>query len=62
LLPHVDDVLEEFAGKVEEYRAGNPNLLGLFIGQVMRRTGGTADPQAVRELLLEKLGPAGGHP
>lgn len=62
LLPHVDDVLGEFAGKVEEYRAGNPNLLGLFMGQVMRRTGGTADPQAVRELLLEKLGPAEGHP
>lgn len=56
LLPHVDAALEAFPDKVEAYRAGNTNLLGLFMGQVMKRTGGTADPQAVRELLAERLG------
>ncbi|HSG50264.1 MAG TPA: glutamine--tRNA ligase/YqeY domain fusion protein [Longimicrobiales bacterium] len=55
LAPVVDEVLREFATKVAEYRAGNRNLLGLFMGQVMRRTGGSADPAVLRELLSARL-------
>ena len=55
LLPVVDEVLSAFPDKVEAWRAGNANLIGLFMGQVMQRTGGTADPASVRELLLERL-------
>jgi len=50
-----DEVLSAFPDKVEAWRAGNANLIGLFMGQVMQRTGGTADPASVRELLLERL-------
>jgi glutaminyl-tRNA synthetase len=51
----VAEVLERNSGKVEEYRAGKTGLLGFFIGQVMGRTGGRANPAVVRELVLESL-------
>ncbi|MFQ6676245.1 MAG: hypothetical protein ACE5LH_07870, partial [Fidelibacterota bacterium] len=34
---------------------GNKNLLGYFMGQVMKKTGGKSDPQVVRSLLVEFL-------
>ncbi|UCC24463.1 MAG: glutamine--tRNA ligase/YqeY domain fusion protein [Gemmatimonadales bacterium] len=55
LIPVVEAVLSEFAEKAAEFRAGNRNLFGLFMGQVMRRSGGKADPALVRELLTERL-------
>ena len=48
-------VLAESAAEVESFRAGKESLLGWFVGQVMRRTGGKADPKRTRELLLEQL-------
>ncbi|MHC4830329.1 MAG: glutamine--tRNA ligase/YqeY domain fusion protein, partial [Planctomycetota bacterium] len=57
LQPLVDAVLAENAAKVEQYRAGNPKLMGFFLGQIMRRTGGSADPKLTRELLEAALGP-----
>ena len=41
--------------KVEEYRGGNRNLMGLFVGEVMKATRGAADPRTVRELLSQRL-------
>lgn len=55
LTPIVDDVLLKFNDKVEEYRKGKKGLLGLFVGEVMKRSKGKADPKVVNELLLEKL-------
>ncbi|MEJ2540114.1 MAG: glutamine--tRNA ligase/YqeY domain fusion protein [Gemmatimonadota bacterium] len=55
LHPVVAQVLEDFPDKVTEYRAGNTNLFGLFMGQVMRRSGGKADPTLVRSLLTDAL-------
>ncbi|MEZ4472618.1 MAG: glutamine--tRNA ligase/YqeY domain fusion protein [bacterium] len=51
----VDAVIAASAGQVERYRAGNTGLLGFFIGQVMKATGGRADPAATRALLTERL-------
>lgn len=51
----VDAVLAQNAGKVAEYRAGRKGLTGFFTGQVMKQTGGRADPKLVAELLAEKL-------
>ncbi len=51
----VDAVLARFPEKVEEYRAGKTGLLGMFMGQVMKESGGTADPQATRAILHKKL-------
>ncbi|HEY2937083.1 MAG TPA: Asp-tRNA(Asn)/Glu-tRNA(Gln) amidotransferase subunit GatB [Gaiellaceae bacterium] len=53
--PIVDEVLAANAGQVEAYRGGKEGLLGFFVGQVMKRTEGKASPQAVNELLREKL-------
>jgi aspartyl-tRNA(Asn)/glutamyl-tRNA(Gln) amidotransferase subunit B len=55
LEPIVDEVLAANPGEVESYRGGKEGLLGFFVGQVMKRTGGKASPQAVNELLREKL-------
>ena len=51
----VDEVMAANPGQVEEYRAGKDKLLGFFVGQIMRKTKGQADPKALNELLKEKL-------
>ena len=48
-------VLSESPNEVASFSAGKESLLGWFVGQVMRRTGGKADPKRTRELLLEML-------
>jgi aspartyl-tRNA(Asn)/glutamyl-tRNA(Gln) amidotransferase subunit B len=53
--PLIDEVLAEHPGQVEAYRSGKEGLLGFFVGQVMRRTNGKADPKLVNERLREKL-------
>jgi glutaminyl-tRNA synthetase len=56
LAPAVDAVLAANAGKADEYRAGKTGLMGFFVGQVMRQSGGKANPEVVRALLEERLG------
>ena len=51
----VADVIAANAPKVEAYRGGRTGLLGFFVGQVMARTGGRANPQVVGELLKQRL-------
>lgn len=51
----VDEVLARNADKVAEYRSGKDKLLGFFVGQVMKSTGGKANPQAVNDILRAKL-------
>ena len=41
--------------KVEEFRGGKDKLIGWFVGQVMKQTGGKANPGMVNELLRNKL-------
>ena len=47
--------MDENPGKVAEYRGGKKGLSGFFTGQVMRRSGGQADPQRVAELMVRVL-------
>jgi aspartyl-tRNA(Asn)/glutamyl-tRNA(Gln) amidotransferase subunit B len=54
--PVIDRVLAGNPGQVEQYRGGKEGLLGFFVGQVMKETGGTADARVVNERLREKLG------
>ena len=42
--------------QLEQYRAGKTNLFGYFVGQVMKATGGQANPQKLNDLLKEELG------
>ena len=51
----VDEIIAKNPDKVEQAKA-KPTLLGWFVGQVMKATGGKANPQAVNELLKAKLG------
>ncbi|MBZ6074742.1 Asp-tRNA(Asn)/Glu-tRNA(Gln) amidotransferase subunit GatB [Microvirga puerhi] len=51
----IDAVIDANPDKVEQTKA-KPTLLGWFVGQVMKQTGGKANPQAVNELLKAKLG------
>ena len=57
--PIVEQVLEANPDKVEEYRGGRKGLLGFFVGQVMRESGGTASPELVQELVRERLDSSG---
>lgn len=51
----IDDVMAANADKVAEYRSGKDKLFGFFVGQVMKASGGKANPAAVNELLKKKL-------
>ncbi|HLM38684.1 MAG TPA: Asp-tRNA(Asn)/Glu-tRNA(Gln) amidotransferase subunit GatB [Microvirga sp.] len=51
----IDAVIAANPDKVEQAKA-KPTLLGWFVGQVMKQTGGKANPQAVNEILKAKLG------
>ncbi|MDA2934548.1 Asp-tRNA(Asn)/Glu-tRNA(Gln) amidotransferase subunit GatB [Acidobacteria bacterium AH-259-D05] len=51
----VEHVLESNPKQVEAYRAGKTGLLGFFMGQVMKETGGQANPQMVTQMLQVKL-------
>jgi glutaminyl-tRNA synthetase len=55
----VDEVLRANPDKVDQYRAGKTGLLGFFTGQVMRSSGGKANPQVIQELLGVRLGTGG---
>jgi len=55
LRSQIEAVLSESPSEVASYKSGKESLLGWFVGQVMRRTGGKADPKRTRELLLELL-------
>ncbi len=51
----VDEIIAANPGQVEKAKA-KPNLAGWFVGQVMKASGGKANPQAVQELVRSKLG------
>ncbi len=51
----VDDVIAANEGQVSAYRGGNDKLFGFFVGQVMKASGGKANPKIVNEQLKLKL-------
>ncbi|MBU1211966.1 MAG: Asp-tRNA(Asn)/Glu-tRNA(Gln) amidotransferase subunit GatB [Alphaproteobacteria bacterium] len=51
----VDEVIAANPDKVEAVKA-KPTMIGFFVGQVMKASGGKANPQAVNEILKKKLG------
>jgi glutaminyl-tRNA synthetase len=53
--PIVDEVIDANAKKADEYRQGKTGLLGFFVGQVMRQSGGSANPELVSRLVRERL-------
>ena len=55
LEPVVEQVIAANPGQVNDYRAGKEKLLGFFVGQVMKQTGGKANPALLQEMVKNKL-------
>ena len=53
--PIIAEVIEKNPDNVEKFKAGNTKLLGFFVGQVLKATGGKANPQVVNKLVAEAL-------
>jgi len=51
----INKVVSENQEKVKEYKSGKDKLFGFFVGQVMKVSGGKANPQLVNEILKKKL-------
>jgi len=51
----IDEILANNQPQVEQYKNGRTNLLGFFVGQVMKQTAGKANPKITNEILLKKL-------
>jgi len=51
----IKNILESNPGQVEKYKSGKTQLIGFFVGQVMKETAGRANPESVNKLLKELL-------
>lgn len=51
----IDTILQTNPSQLEQYRAGKDKLFGFFVGQVMKASGGKANPEQLNELLKQKL-------
>mgnify|MGYP003323381049 FL=1 len=51
----IDKVIDDNREKATEYKSGKVKLFGFFVGQVMKVSGGKANPQLVNEILKKKL-------
>ena len=55
LEPLIERILAANPGQVAAYRGGKEGLLGFFVGQAMKETGGKANPKVLNDLIREKL-------
>jgi aspartyl-tRNA(Asn)/glutamyl-tRNA(Gln) amidotransferase subunit B len=55
LSPIIDQILKEFPLKIEEYKSGKKGIVTMFMGEVMKRSKGKADPKLASDLLNIKL-------
>ncbi|MEJ2270593.1 MAG: Asp-tRNA(Asn)/Glu-tRNA(Gln) amidotransferase subunit GatB [Desulfobulbaceae bacterium] len=62
LLAIVREIIAANPGQVAEYRAGKTKLMGYFVGQLMQKTKGRANPKLANQLLSQELGGSGQGP
>jgi aspartyl-tRNA(Asn)/glutamyl-tRNA(Gln) amidotransferase subunit B len=55
LEPVIDQIITANPKQVEEFRAGKEKVIGFFVGQVMKATGGKANPALLQEWIIKKL-------
>jgi glutaminyl-tRNA synthetase len=55
ILPIITEIIDKNPDNVAKFRAGNSKLLGFFVGQVLKSTGGKANPKVVNELVTKQL-------
>jgi aspartyl-tRNA(Asn)/glutamyl-tRNA(Gln) amidotransferase subunit B len=51
----IEKVITDNPEKVKEYKSGKEKLFGFFVGQIMKSSGGKANPQLVNDILKKKL-------
>lgn len=51
----IDQIVAANPKELEQYRSGKTKLLGFFVGQVMKQTGGRANPKLTNQILAQKL-------
>ena len=51
----INEILDTNKDKVDQYKSGKEKLFGFFVGQVMKVSGGKANPQLVNEILKKTL-------
>ncbi len=55
ILAIIDEILANNQDKIEQYKSGKEKVFGFFVGQAMKASKGTANPQVVNKLLKERL-------
>ncbi len=55
LIRIIDEVLNSYPDKVKEYQNGKKGVLGLFMGEIMKKSKGKINPQSASKLVIEKL-------
>jgi len=55
IMPIIDEVIKEFPLKVEEFKRGKKGIVSMFMGEVMKRSKGKADPKMASDLINKKL-------
>ena len=55
LVKLIDETMADNPDQVAQYRSGKDKLIGFFVGQIMKKTKGQADPKELNRLLREKL-------
>ena len=55
LLPIIQDVLENNAQSIEDFKNGKDRAVGFLVGQIMKQTKGKANPGVVNQLLQQEL-------
>ena len=55
IMPIIEEVLLAFPQKVKEYKSGKKGIVTMFMGEVMKRSKGNADPKMTNELITKKL-------
>lgn len=55
ILTFIDEVIKQHTAEVERYRNGEKQLVGFFMGQLMKVSKGKADPKAANQLMRETL-------
>jgi aspartyl-tRNA(Asn)/glutamyl-tRNA(Gln) amidotransferase subunit B len=55
IMKHVHAALDKYPEKIREYHNGKKGLVGLFMGEVMKSTGGRADPSLANKMIIQAL-------
>ena len=55
IVPIINELINNYPKEVKEFKEGKTKLMGFFVGQLMKRTKGKADPKMANKLIAQKL-------